>query len=303
MASLIGRLTTVARRLPSPVLGMGLMMFAAMLSMTMSAIAKELVQELPVFEVVFFRQFFGTIILASLFFRKGANPLRTHRIGMHGLRALFNIVAIIAYFTSLGLVPLAQVSALGFTSPLFASVFAVLILGEAVRTPRVVGLILGLVGAIIILRPGFEDVSAGSLYAIGSAASWAAAMTCIKALSRTDTSVTITFYAALLQLPIALVLALFVWQWPTLEQLGLLLIISVIGTLAQISLSQAFREADSTVILPMDFTKLIWASLLGYLVFSEIPDLWAWVGGVVVFSGVLWVAYSEKKRRSASAHE
>ena len=94
MASLIGRLTTIVRRLPSPVLGMGLMMFAAMLSMTMSAIAKELVQELPVFEVVFFRQFFGTLILASLFFRKGANPLRTRRIGMHGLRALFNIVAI-----------------------------------------------------------------------------------------------------------------------------------------------------------------------------------------------------------------
>ncbi len=137
------------------------------------------------------------------------------------IRALFNIVAIIAYFTSLGLVPLAQVSALGFTSPLFASVFAVLILGEAVRTPRVVGLLLGLVGAMIILLPGIENVSAGSLYAIGSAASWAAAMTCIKALSRTDTSVTITFYAALLQLPIALVLALFVWQWPTLEQLGL----------------------------------------------------------------------------------
>jgi drug/metabolite transporter (DMT)-like permease len=222
---------------------------------------------------------------------------------MHGLRALFNSVAIIAYFTSLGLVPLAQVTALGFTSPLFASVLAVLILGEAVRTSRVVGLILGLVGAMIILRPGFEDVSAGSLYAIGSAASWAAAMTCIKALSRTDTSVTITFYAALLQLPIALVLALFVWQWPTLEQLGLLLIISVIGTLAQISLSQAFREADSTVILPMDFTKLIWASLLGYVVFAEIPDPWAWAGGVVVFSGVLWVAYREGRRRVARAND
>ena len=128
-------------------------------------------------------------------------------------------------------------------------------------------------------------------------------MTCIKALSRTDSSITITFYAAFLQLPLALVLALFVWRWPTLEQLGLLLIISVIGTMAQVSLSQAFREADSTVILPMDFTKLIWSSLLGYLAYAEIPDPWAWVGGVVVFSGVLWVAYSEKQRRSASADD
>ena len=289
------RLSNIVRRVPSPILGMGLMMLAAMLSMAMATIAKELVRELPVFEVVFFRQFFGTLLLGSVLFKKGANPLRTHRIGMHGLRALFNIVAIMAYFTSLGLVPLAQITALGFTSPLFASVLAIFILGERVRASRVVGLFLGLVGALIILRPGIETVSAGSLYVIGSAASWAAAMTCIKALARTDSSIAITFYAAFLQLPIALVLALFVWQWPTLEHLGQLLIISVIGTLAQVSLSQAFREADSTVILPMDFTKLIWASLLGYLVFAEIPDIWAWVGGVVVFSGVLWVAYSEKK--------
>ena len=235
MNSLFGRLSTIVRRVPSPVLGMGLMMFAAILSMLMSAIAKELVQELPVFEVVFFRQFFGTLLLGSFMFGRGANPLRTRRIGMHGLRALFNIVAIIAYFTSLGLVPLAQVTALGFTSPLFASVLAVLILGEAVRISRVVGLILGLVGALIILRPGFENVSAGALYAIGSAASWAAAMTCIKALSRTESSVAITFYAAFLQLPVALVLALFVWQWPTLEQLGLLLIISMIAAPMRLS--------------------------------------------------------------------
>jgi len=277
---------------------MGLMMFAAMLSMGMSAIARDLLQDLPVFEVVFFRQFFGTLLLAPLLFKPGVSPLRTRRLGLHGLRALFNFVAISAYFTSLGLVPFTQITALGFTSPLFASVLAVLILGEAVRVPRVIGLMLGLVGAMIILRPGFEEVSMGSLIAIGSSASWAVAMTCIKALSRTDSSVAITFYASFLQLPMALVLALFVWQWPTLEQLGLLLVISVIGTLSQISLSQAFRETDSTVILPMDFTKLIWASVLGYVMFAEVPDPWSWVGGLVVFSGVLWVAYNEKRRRA-----
>ena len=122
-------------------------------------------------------------------------------------------------------------------------------------------------------------------------------------MSRTETSVAITFYAAFLQLPMALVAALFVWQWPTLGQLGLLLAISTIGTLAQISLSQAFREADSTVVLPMDFTKLVWASLLGYAIFGEIPDPWAWIGGLVVFSGVLGVAYGERQRRNSDAGE
>ncbi|MCY4548981.1 MAG: DMT family transporter [Defluviicoccus sp.] len=303
MTALARLLSSIKRRVPPPLRGMGLMMFAAMMSMTMATIAKDLVQELPVFEVVFFRQLFGTLLLAPVLFRPGVNPLRTHRIGMHGLRALFNFVAILGYFTSLGLVPLAQITALGFTSPVFASLLAVLVLGEAVRTPRMVGLLLGFAGALIILRPGFETVSAGSLYVLGSAASWAVAMTCIKALSRTETSVAITFYAAFLQLPMALVAALFVWQWPSPGQLGLLLVISAIGTLAQISLSQAFREADSTVVLPMDFTKLVWASLLGYAVFAEIPDPWAWIGGLVVFSGVLWVAYSERRRRVADGGE
>ena len=299
MTALARHLSSIVRRVPPPLLGMGLMMFAAMLSMTMAAIAKDLVREFPVFEIVFFRQLFGTLLLAPVLLRPGVNPLRTHRIGMHGLRALFNFAAILGYFTSLGLIPLAQITALGFTSPVFASLLAVLILGEAARAPRVAGLLLGFAGALIILRPGFETVSAGSLYALGSAASWAVAMTCIKALSRTETSIAITFYAAFLQLPMALIAALFVWQWPTLGQLGLLLAISTIGTLAQISLSQAFREADSTVILPMDFTKLVWASLLGYAIFAEVPDPWAWVGGLVVFSGVLGVAYSERRRGAA----
>jgi drug/metabolite transporter (DMT)-like permease len=211
---------------------------------------------------------------------------------------LLNITAILAYFSAIGLIPLTQVTALGFTSPLFASLFAVLILGEALRRARVVGLVLGLAGALIILRPGVQDISAGAMLALGSAFFWAAAMTCIKALSRTDSSVAIAFYAAFLQLPIALVLTVFVWRTPTLGQLGATVIIAMIGTLAQLSISQAFREADSTVILPMDFTKLIWASILAYLVFAELPDIWAWVGGAVVFSGVLWVGYSEARERA-----
>jgi drug/metabolite transporter (DMT)-like permease len=76
-------------------------------------------------------------------------------------------------------------------------------------------------------------------------------------------------------------------------------VIAIIGTLAQLAITQAFREADATIVLPMDFTKLIWASLIGYLVFAELPDIWAWVGGAVVFSGVLWVGYSEARQRKA----
>jgi drug/metabolite transporter (DMT)-like permease len=298
MTPLAAPLLRIARRVPRPLRGMALMTFAAFLSMAMAAIVKDLVHQLPPFEIVFFRQLFGTLLLGPILLKSGWGAFRTQRLGMHTVRAAFNLVAILAYFLSLGLIPFAEVTALGFTSPLFASLLAVLILGEAVRLPRVIGLLLGLTGSLIILRPGIVDVSVGSLYAVGAAASWAAAMTCIKSLARTDSSVAIAFFASFLQLPMALIIAAFVWEWPTLEQLGLLFVISVIGTTAQVSLSQAFRDADSTVILPMDFTKLVWASLFGFVLFAEIPDPWVWVGGAVVFSGVLWVAYSESRRRS-----
>ena len=292
---MIAPLLRIYQTVPPPIRGMTLMMIAAMLNMSMAAILKGLVQELPVFEVAFFRHLFGTIILL----RPGANPFRTQRFSLHCLRAVLNIVAILAYFTAVSLIPLAQVTALGFTSPLFASLFAVMVLGEVLRRSRVIGLLLGLAGAVIILRPGFQEISPGAMLALGSALFWAGAMTCIKSLSRTESSVAVVFYAAVLQMPIAFALTLFVWVTPTLTQLGLMVIIAIIGTLAQLSITQAFRETDSTVVLPMDFTKLIWASLLGYLLFSELPDIWAWVGGAVVFSGVLWVGYSEARDRKA----
>jgi drug/metabolite transporter (DMT)-like permease len=299
MSSLIAPALQLYERVPPPIRGMTLMMIAAMLNMSMAAILKGLVKELPVFEVAFFRHFFGTMILLPLLLRPGANPFRTQRFSMHCMRAVLNIVAILAYFTAVSLIPLTQVTALGFTSPLFASLFAVLILGEVMRRSRITGLLLGLAGAVIILRPGFQEISIGAMLALGSALFWAGAMTCIKSLSRTDPSVAVVFYAAFLQLPIAFVLTLFVWRTPTLAQLGLMVIIAIIGTLAQLSITQAFRQADSTVVLPMDFTKLIWASILGYFLFAELPDIWAWIGGAVVFSGVLWVGYSEARERKA----
>ena len=299
MSSLIAPALQLYERVPPPIRGMTLMMIAAMLNMSMAAILKGLVKELPVFEVAFFRHFFGTMILLPLLLRPGANPFRTQRFSMHCMRAVLNIVAILAYFTAVSLIPLTQVTALGFTSPLFASLFAVLILGEVMRRSRITGLLLGLAGAVIILRPGFQEISIGAMLALGSALFWAGAMTCIKSLSRTDPSVAVVFYAAFLQLPIAFVLTLFVWRTPTLAQLGLMVIIAIIGTLAQLSITQAFRQADSSVVLPMDFTKLIWASILGYFLFAELPDIWAWIGGAVVFSGVLWVGYSEARERKA----
>ena len=279
---------------PSPILGMANMLASASSISAINGFVVHLSYSMHVFEIAFFRQLFGLIFMAAMFLRGGLRPLMTRRIWLHVIRSVLNVIAMLSFFYGLTLEPLAKVISLSLTAPLFATVMAVLLLGEKMYFHRWVSLLLGLVGALIILRPGFQAISLGALLVLGSNAVWSVALVVIKVLSRTESSVTIALYATLLQAPVALVFALFFWTIPTLEQLGFLVIIGIGGTVAQICLGEAFRYADATLVLPIDFTKLFWASLIGYLFFDQVPDLWIWPGAFVIFLAVFYNAYKER---------
>jgi drug/metabolite transporter (DMT)-like permease len=206
----------------------------------------------------------------------------------------------LAYFLALTMEPLAKVVALTFTAPLIGTVGAILLLREKVTPSRYFALSIGFAGALIILRPWAVEISTGSLLLILSSAMWGMALVVIKVLSRTDSPATIALYASLLQLPVCLIAALFFWQWPTFEQLLVMGLIAIFGATTQLALAQAFREADATVVLPVDFTKLVFAGLAGWLFFEELPVIWIWIGGTVVFVGVFLNAWFEKKAREAA---
>lgn len=251
------------------------------------------------FEIAFFRNFFGLLALAPWFLRKGLTPLRTQKLGLHVARALINVVAMLLFFMGLSLTPLAQVQALGFTAPLFATLLAIVVLGEKVFLWRWSALIVGFVGALIIIRPGFRTIDVGSLLVLSSAATWAAAIIIIKMLSRTDSSVTITAYMVLLMTPLSLIPAAFFWQWPNGEQLLWLAFVGVSGTLAQMGMAQSFRMAEATAVLPFDFMKLIWGAAIGYMVFEEVPHAGIWIGGITIFAATTYVAYRESRIEAA----
>jgi drug/metabolite transporter (DMT)-like permease len=261
----------------------------------MHAAVRHLSGELHPFEIVFFRNAFGLLALAPWFLRYGLAPLRTRHLPLHGLRAGFNIFAMSAYFYALSITPLAQVTSLSFTVPLFATLLAMVVLGEVVRVRRWIAIFFGLVGTLVILRPGLAEIDQGLLLALSSAALWACALTVIKVLSRTDSSVTITCYMVLLMAPISLVPALWVWQWPTGQQLLWLVAIGVVGTLGQLVMTQALKEAETSVIMPFDFFRLIWATLLGFLFFAEIPTFFTWIGAGIIFASSSYIAYREHK--------
>lgn len=251
------------------------------------------------FEIAFFRNFFGLLVLTPWFVRQGLAPLYTQRFGLHMSRALINVVAMLLFFMGLALTPLAQVQALGFTAPLFATLLAIIFLGEKVFAWRWSALIVGFIGALIIIRPGIKTIDVGSLLVLSSAAIWACAIIIIKMLSRTDSAVTITAYMVLLMTPLSLVPALFFWQWPNGEQLVWLVFVGVSGTLAQMGMAQSFRMAEATAVLPLDFMKLIWGALIGYMLFKEVPDAGIWIGGITIFAAATFIAYRESQVKAA----
>lgn len=250
---------------------------------------------LHVFEIAFFRQLLGLIFMSALFLRGGLRPLITRKFSLHVLRSILNVLAMLAFFYGLSLEPLAKVVSLGLTAPLFATIGAVLFLRERMTPHRWIALGIGVAGAMIILRPGIQVVSLGALMVLISNTLWAVALVVIKVLTRTESSVTVALYSSLLQTPIALMFAVFFWQWPTVEQLVWLAGIAIFGTISQLALTEAFRKADATLVLPADFTKVIWASLIGYFFFNQVPEIWVGVGAVVIFSAVFYNSYSDTR--------
>ncbi len=275
---------------PPAARGVAMMLAAALSSVSMAVCVRLVSEDIHILEIAFFRTLFAFLALSPWLIGPGFRALHTRRLGLHAARAGLNIVAMYLFFYGLLIVPLAEVSALAFTSPLFASVLAVLVLGERITRARALGLAVGFAGAAIVLRPGVGAIGAGGLVVLASCAIWACALMTIKVLARTESSFTIALYAALLQIPLAAVPAMFVWRWPDLGQLGLLALIGVLGGLAHLALAQAFREADATAVLPADFSKLVWASLAGFLLFAELPDLWTLAGGALICGAVFHLA-------------
>jgi len=250
--------------------------------------------ELHPFQIAFFRNLFGLLVFLPLFMRHGLAPFKTQRLPLHALRGVINMIAMFAFFYALSIAPIARVTALGFSAPIFTAVLSVVILGERFRLHRWSAILMGFIGTLVILRPGIIPMDLGSFLVLSSAVLWGVTMIVIKVLSRTDSAMTITSYMNLLLAILAFFPALWVWRTPQLETWGLLIVIGVCGTLAQVALTQALKVGETTVVLPFDFLKLIWVAMLGYWLFGEVADLWTWVGAAIIISSAFYMAHRER---------
>lgn len=260
----------------------------------MHGLVRFVSEVLPPFQIAFFRNIFGLAFLLPLLMRSRFAILRTKQIGLHALRGVINMAAMLMFFTALAISPIAKVTALGFTAPIFMAILAVLVLGERLRIYRWSAIFLGFVGMLIILRPGLVAIDTGALLVIGSAALWAIAMIIIKIQSRTESSLTIVAYMGIFLGVFSIGPAVWVWQPFGLQTLGFMVLIGLFGSIAQMAISESLKETDSTALMPFDFLKLIWTAIIGVWFFAEVPDIYTWVGATVIFLSGLFIAFRER---------
>jgi len=249
------------------------------------------------FEIALFRNVFGLLAVLPFALQGRAAALRTKRLKLHAIRGFMQVFAMLMFFYALSITPLAKISAVSFTAPLFATLGAIIFLGERVRARRIIALILGFTGAMIVVRPGVIELDLGAVLVMTSSAIWASAILIIKSLSRTESSLTITTYQNIFLIPFTLVAALFFWTWPSWPMLALFAVMGIFGSMAHVAFAEALKLAETTAILPYDFVRLIWASGIGFVVFGEIPEVWTWIGGGVIFGSTTYIAFREARLR------
>jgi drug/metabolite transporter (DMT)-like permease len=277
--------------------GCALMVLGTFMFAGMHTAIRHTTQHLPPVEVAFFRNLFGLVVIAPLLVRYGLSLFHTKKLGLHVIRAVLNVVSMLAFFVGLSMTPLARATALTFTAPLFTALLGALFLGETFRWRRWSAIFAGFFGALVILRPGLQAFDIGALLVLVSSLLWAMALIDIKVLGRTESTLTITVYVTVLLIPMTLAPAVAVWEAPGLDMWGWLIFIGVIGTLGQLVVTEAVKLADMTVLMPFDFLKLVWAAFLGIIFFVEVPDALTWLGGAIVFGSSFYIAWREATLR------
>ena len=279
--------------LSAPIQGALYMIAAAAAFSIMNALVRVLAESLDPLQIAFFRNAFALLVMLPWLFRQGTQGLKTERLKLHVMRAVFGLGAMILWFYSVSILPLAEAVALNFTVPLFVTIGAALILGEIVRARRWSATIIGFLGVLVIVRPGFAEVEWAMAMPIVAAMVMATSALIVKRLSDTEDPNAIVLYMNLLLTPLSLVPALFVWQWPAWSLFPLLFALGALAALSHLWFTRSYTKADVSAVMPFDYARLPFVAAIGYVAFDEQPDVWTWVGAAIIVAATFYIARRE----------
>ena len=249
-----------------------------------------------VYTIGFLRFLFGLIIIFPYLIKKKFIPYKTKNFKFYFIRGLFNLPMMILGFGALVYVPFEQFKALHFLSPIIVVLLSFIIFREKVYMYRILALVIGFIGMLIIVRPGIVDFNIGTIMILISLTFWSLIIIVSKFVSKDDSPITMVTYQYTLMTIFTLPLAIYFWQMPSLQSLIFVFIGAISGTILHLSLALSYKYAELSVTQPVWFSGLIFGSAFGFFVFNETPDVWTWIGGIVVFSSVLLITYNERSK-------
>ena len=284
--------------------GIAWMFLAGLIFVIVTGSVRHLSSTIHPIQLGFLRYAIALIFLAPVFWRgiRGYRN-RPHRYGLHIARGLLQAFGVMLWFYAMANIPVAEVTALGFTAPIFATIGAALFLGEKLYMRRISAVLFGFAGAMVILQPGFRAIEWGAIAQLAAAPLFAATLLIGKRLTETESNGTIV---AALGLVVTIALfppALYVWRTPSGEEMLWLFGVAGLATLGHLAMTQAFRCAEVTALQPITFLQLVWASLLGFFIFAEEPDIWTWIGGCIIVVSATYITHREARARRLAQEE
>ncbi|MEO6365395.1 MAG: DMT family transporter [Luteimonas sp.] len=281
-----------------------LLMLGSTIFFGLMAVTIRLASEtLHTFEIAFFRNFFGLVAAMPLLLKHGPSLLRTTQLSRYFIRCLIGVMSMFCGFWAIGHLPLAQAVSLSYSTPIFVTIAAVIFLHEQVRARRWAAVVLGFIGVLVIVQPGSASFSIGSLIALAAAVLSGIVSIQIKQLSYTEPADRIVFYTTLLWVPMSIVPALFVWEWP--QGIAWLWVVAAgaLGTGGHMLWTRALKLGDVSALTPISFMQLPLVAIAGWLLFDEPLGRWTALGAAIIFIANAYIAHREAQlaRRSATS--
>lgn len=277
----------------SNLLGCLWMVAGGLLFVAVTVMVRHLGSELPAVEAAFIRYLIGLLLLLPLMWRMRWRDIKPGGFKLYFYRGIVHGVAVMLWFYAMARLPLSEVTAISFSTPVFTAVGAILIFREQVKVRRMLAIGAGFVGTLIILRPGFQAIEAGSLAQLIAAFCFAGSFLLTKHMTRTQNSgdilVMLTIFCTLTLLPGAI----YYWREPTLIEIGWLALVAMFATAGHYAITRAIAYAPLTVTQPLSFLQLVWAIIFGYWLFDEIPDNWVITGALIIVASISYLTHRE----------
>ena len=252
-------------------------------------------ENIHIMEVIFFRNLLACLIIIPVMSSSGLASFKMNRPGLFVWRAIFVSIGMFSGFSAITLIPLAQATAISFTTPIFVTILAVFLLGEVIKFRRVAAIFVGFIGMLIIVQPGVGSISLGIILAFIGAFFHSINLLIVKKLTANESANAIVVWMVIMLVPISFVPAIFVWEWPSALTWLYLWCLAFCGTVGHSFFTRAYSLADITSLQPFQFIKLPMIAFLAWVIFSELPLYWTWLGGLIIFSSTVYITRREAK--------